>query len=126
MKRTTLQSMANYRPELRDAHVHQSVRPSPGWCEGSYLRTLESLEDRNAEERDHVLLWVIAMIERQWGYALDIARAHEQRFAQDSVSSLLRDLPLRLVLQKDRKARSVVGQFLPPRFKRFLKQLIQG
>ena len=125
MKRTTLQAMASYRPQLGDARVYQSVRPSPGWCEARYLRTLESLEDRNAEERGYALLWVFAMIERQWGYALDIARAYEQRFSQDSVSSLLRDLPLRRVIQNDRKARSVVGQFLPPRVKQFLKQLVQ-
>ena len=41
MKRTTLQAMASYRPELRDAHIYQSVRSSPGWCKARYLRTLE-------------------------------------------------------------------------------------
>ena len=126
MKRTTLETMASCRPELRDADVYQSVRPSPGWCEARYLRTLESLEDRHAAERDYGLLWVFAMMERQWGYALDVACAYEQRFSQDGVSSLLRDLPLKLVFQKNRKARSVVGQFLPPRFKQFVRQLVQG
>jgi hypothetical protein len=126
MKRTTLESVASCRPGLIDARVYQSVRSSPGWCEARYLRTLESLEDRDADQRDHALLWVIAMMERQWGYALDIAGAYEQRFTHDSVSSLLRDVPLRLVSQKDRSARSLVGRFLPSRFKRYLRRLVLG
>jgi hypothetical protein len=120
MKRTTLQAMTSHCPELKDTHIYPSVRPSPAWCEARYLRTLESLRERNAEVRDYALLWVFAIIERQWGYALDIARAYEQRFAQDSVSSLLRDLPLKLIIQKNRNFRSIARRFLPRRFKQFL------
>jgi hypothetical protein len=120
MKRTTLQAIISHRPELQDTHIYQSVRPSPGWCEARYLRTLESLRERNAEVRDYALLWVFAMIERQWGYALDIAHVYEQQFARDSVSSLLHDLPLKLIIQKNRDFRSIARRFLPPRFKQFL------
>ena len=102
------------------------MRPSPGWCESRYLRTLESLQGRNAHERDYVLLWAIAMIERQWGYALDIAGAHGRGFPQGDVSSLLRDVPLWLVSRKERTIRSVVGQILPSRFKSTLRRLVQG
>ena len=124
MKRTTLQAMASYHPALTDTYIYQSVHPSPGWCEARYLRTLESLGERNADVRDYALLWVFAMIERQWGYALDIACAYEQRFAQDRVSSLLRDLPLRLIIQKNRNVRSIAKRFLPRQLRQFLKQLV--
>jgi FkbM family methyltransferase len=112
MKRTTLQAVASHRPELQDTHIYQSVRPSPGWCEARYLRTLKSLAERNAEARDYALLWVFAMIERQWGYALDIACVYEQQFAKDSISLLLRDLPLQLIVQKNRNVRSIAKRFL--------------
>jgi len=120
MKRTTLQAMTNQYPKLKDSHIYQSIHPSPGWCEARYLRTLESLAERNAEVRDYALLWVFAMVERQWGYALDIAHAYKQQFAQDSVSSLLRDLPLKLIIQKNRNFRSIARRFLPHRFIQFL------
>ena len=125
MKRTTLQAVASHRPELKDTYIYQFVQRSPGWCEAGYLRTLESLRERNADVRDYALLWIFAMVERQWGYALDIACACEQQFAQDSVSSLLRDLPLRLIVQKGQNVRSIAKRFLPRQFKQFLNQLAQ-
>jgi len=120
MKRTTLQAMTSQWPELKDTHIYQSVRSSPGWCEARYLRTVESLTQRNAEMRDYALLWIFAMIERQWGYALDIAYAYEQLFAQDSVLSLLRNLPLKMIIQKNRNFRSIARRFLPTPFIQFL------
>jgi hypothetical protein len=120
MKRTTLQAIISHRPELQDTHIYQSVRPSPAWCEARYLRTLESLAERNADVRNYALLWVFAMIERQWGYALDIAHAYDQQFARDSVSSLLHDLPLKIIIQKNRNFRSIPRRFLPHRVKQFL------
>lgn len=120
MKRTTLQAIISHHPELQDTHIYQSVRPSPAWCEARYLRTLELLAARNAEVRDYGLLWVFAMIERQWGYALDIAHAYEQQFERDSVSSLLHDLPLKMIIQKNQNFQSIARRFLPPQFIQFL------
>lgn len=120
MRRTTLQVMASRHPGLKDAHIYEAVRPSPGWCEARYLRTIESLSKRNADARDYTLLWVFAMIEQQWGYALDIAHVYEQQFAQDSVSLLLRDLPLKLIIRENRNIRSIARRFLPRRVKQFI------
>ena len=131
MRHTTLQSMACHHPALNNTNIYQSVRPSPGWCNARYLRTLESLAERNAEARDYALLWVFAMIEQQWGYALDIAHTFEQRFAQVSISRLLLDTPLKLIIQKDKNDRSIQNirriakMVLPSQLKQFLKQLIQ-
>lgn len=122
MKRTTLEAMASYRPGLKESDIYRSVHQSPGWCEARYLRSLESLRERNAEARDYALLWVFAMVDRQWGYALDIACAYEQQFAKDSISSVLRDLPLRLIVPTNGKLRSLVRRFVPRRLRQFLKQ----
>jgi hypothetical protein len=94
MKRTTLHAMTSHRPELKDTHIYQSVRPSPGWCEARYLRTLESLAARNADVRDYALLWVFAMVERQWGYALDLALEYNRVFGKDDVSLLFWEAPI--------------------------------
>lgn len=120
MKRSTLQAIAARHPRLIDADVYRSVRRSPGWCEARYLRTLQSLGDRDASERDYALLWVFAMIERQWGFALDIAEVYRERFARDEVSSLLRDLPLATITGTRWKIRSVVRDVLPPRAGHFI------
>lgn len=124
MKRTTLQAMTGNGPVLQDADIYQAVRPSPGWCEVRYLRTLESLRGRNAGTRDYALLWVFAMVEQQWGYALDIAREYELRFAEDGITSLLRDMPLRSIIRENKSVRSLAKRLLPRRLKRFVKQLV--
>jgi len=121
MKRATLQTL-----QLTDLYVYPAVRKSPCWCEARYLRTLESLCARNADSRSFALLWVFAMMEGQWGYALDIACSYEQRFGQDSVSPLLHNLPLRLITQKNRNVRSIIKRFIPRQFKQFLRRLVQG
>ena len=126
MKRTTLQSMASHHPELKDTRVYQAVRPSPGWCEARYLRTLESLRERTADARDYALLWVFAMIERQWGYALDIARAYEEQFGQDTVSSQLHDSPLKQIYRRNQSLRTTAKRFIPRKLKEFLRQLVRG
>jgi hypothetical protein len=125
MKRTTLQTIAGHHPELNDAYIYRTVRPSPSWCEARYLRTIESLSEQSADVRNYALLWVFAILERQWGYALDIACAYEQKFAQDSISSLLHNLPLKLIKQRDRNVRSRVKRFLPRQLKQYIRRLVQ-
>ncbi len=136
MRRTSLQSIASHYSRLTDNDIYQAVRRSPSWCETTYLRTIESLDQRNADSRDYALLWVFAMVLQQWGYALDIACAYKQKFVHDPISSLLRDLPLQLIIAKNRNTRVrllphqikqnmrvVLGRLLPHQIKRFLKQL---
>jgi FkbM family methyltransferase len=122
MRRTTLQAIAGQYPKLKDTHIYQSVRQSPCWCEARYLRTLESIEGRDAGCRDYALLWVFAMIERQWGYALDIAYAYQQRFGRDDVSAHLRDLPLKLIYRRYQGLRAAVKRF----FRRQLRRLYEN
>jgi hypothetical protein len=125
MKRTTLQAMARRRPGLKDVHIYQSIRPSPGWCEARYLRTLGSLSKRDADRRDYVLLWVFAMLERQWGYALDIAQAYHERFGGDDVLTVLEAAPLKHILASRpyRSLRSIVRRCLPLSLRTRLRRL---
>jgi hypothetical protein len=125
MRRSTLQTLTSPHQKLNDTHFYQSVRQSPGWCEARYLRTIESLQEQNAEAREYVLLWVFCMIEKQWGFALDIACAYDQKFTKDSTSSLLHNLPLSLIIKKNRNVLTITKRILPNQLKHFIKNLIQ-
>lgn len=124
MKRTTLQSVINNHPKFTDTLVYSSVQPSPGWCEASYLRTLESLEQRNAHSRDYILLWVFAMIENQWGYGLDIATAYDARFGVDHMSQQMSEFPLNQMYRNNRSLKAVAKRILPRQLKELLKKMV--
>ena len=125
MKRSSLQDIVSHHPRLTDTRVYASTRRSPGWCEARYLRELESLSKRNAGARDYALLWVFAMIERQWGYALDIACAYEQRCGDHAISAQLLKVPLKKVLSfnPSRSLLRIAGLFLPQKLRRCLGKL---
>lgn len=63
-------------PDSARAHL----RSSPGWCEARYLRTVESLKDRRLGERETVLAWAFAMVDGQYGHALEIAQVAKRDF----------------------------------------------
>lgn len=51
---------------------------APGWGEATYLNTLSSRNERDL--RAHLLAFVFAWIERQYGFALEIAERGRSRF----------------------------------------------
>lgn len=72
------------------------LKTAPGWAEVSYLNTLQP---RDAfDRRDFLLGWVLATIHEQYGFALEIAMAGDERFgdaifralAEESLSSTVR------------------------------------
>ena len=80
---------------LSEAVLGRVVRPSPGWVEARYFRTIASLTERNASARDYGLLWVFALLDGQQGFALDLALAYQDRFGEDNAARLMRGEPLR-------------------------------
>lgn len=50
--------------------IHRSLNPSPGWAEVTYLNTFAELDLRTT--RDLLLGWVIATLNKQHGFALEI------------------------------------------------------
>jgi len=75
----------------------QTVRKSPFWAEVCYLRNFYE-----PSERQLLLLCVFALIEKQWGFALDVA----MRAQEHSANRLFADLAL--ALQKNIGARRLV------------------
>lgn len=126
LRRSTFDVVARNHPELTEKHVHKTVRPSPVWCTARYLRTIESLDARAAEPWEYALLWVFTLVERQIGFALDVALAYEQRFGEDSLSLFLRNVPLQELDRKHATSpwRSIARRVIPKSLRRQIKQVL--
>jgi hypothetical protein len=79
-------SMAGTQPRRRRS-LAKSVRQTPGWTECRYLRSLESLAATGATRREYLLLWVFALIDKQFGFCLDLALEYAKVFGPDELSS---------------------------------------
>ena len=97
MRKTTLDELAKRDPTLAgqpgaDA-IARALRPTPGWTECRYLRSLESLAKLSGTDqggrRDYLLLWVFAMIDKQYGFGVDLALEYARRFGADDDSAMM-------------------------------------
>ena len=61
---------SRYARQFGQASVKRTIRKSPGWAEVTYLR-----QPKSGSVRDWLLLYVFALIEQQYGYALEIIDA---------------------------------------------------
>lgn len=61
-------------------------RVAPSWVEATYLRSIDHLTRQSAPATDYVLLWAFALVGKQWGFALDVAWAYEERFGLDETA----------------------------------------
>jgi FkbM family methyltransferase len=78
-------------------HLERSLKRTPCWCEARYLRRPGWLADHQLGEREHVLLWVFALVDGQAGFAWDVAQDYEARFGAGPVAGMLRDEALAAV-----------------------------
>jgi hypothetical protein len=124
MKRATLQAVTAHHPNLQDARIYQAIRPSPAYCEARYLRTIESLKELNAKEQDYALLWVFTLLDRQPGFALDLALEYKNMFGQDNAFSSLWETPLRQIQRHSLKtAWRSFKSMVPVPIKQFIRNL---
>ena len=70
--------------------ITDELDKSPGWTEATYLRTIESLRQRNAGRRDYLLLWLFALMLGRFGFAFDVTAAFAQDFKNDHLSLRLK------------------------------------
>jgi hypothetical protein len=80
-----------YKNIIGDFTVRKIIRRSPCWAEVIYLRELFS-----ADERQALLLFIFALLERQYGFALEIADWASKKFQKtifrDCRSAVLKKL----------------------------------
>lgn len=89
LHRENLTALARYAPGTGEAQAARAVRPSPGWGESRYLRTVEWLLETGADERAFLLLWAFAGLDGQLGFALDVGAAYARRFGEGETAHLL-------------------------------------
>jgi hypothetical protein len=76
-KRVRGESLGNISPLLRRL-AQAALAGSPGWCEMTYLNTFRNRE--TLSKRDYLLGWIFAALEKQHGFALELANDGAQRF----------------------------------------------
>jgi hypothetical protein len=94
IRRSSL-SYLSLRRQRSSAEVTGRLRASPCWVEARYFRTLEALEAISATPREYALLFVFALVDRQYGFALDLCLAYEEQFGPDETSKEMHDVALR-------------------------------
>lgn len=68
--------------------IEDAQTPAPAWIELRYLRAASSLDALpQATRREYELLWCFAMLCRQHGFAVEVARALSRRFGADQASA---------------------------------------
>jgi FkbM family methyltransferase len=105
MRNASLQRVLNEAQDLNRAAVENGVRRSPAWCEARYLRTLEWLASWAMPADDYVREWVFAMVDGQFGFAIEIALVFEERFGQDVMSGVMRREAIQCIRQANQKER---------------------
>ena len=98
MRRASLDALPGL-DQVDQNFVAKMVRPSPGWCEARYLRTLDWMMQHNLTQRDYALLWVFALLDEQFGFALDVGVQSAQVFGEGNVSQVMRSEPVALMKQ---------------------------
>lgn len=108
---------------MSEERLTASVRPTPGWCEARYLRTISSLHQQNADASQYQLLWVFSLLDGQFGYALDIAHSYESKFGASEVTSLLYDVAIAQISTRRFWLQSWARRVVPSSLKKRLSQL---
>lgn len=74
ISKKTVLALADEQPDLMAKLQSEQQRISPGWCEARYLRSTQWLAAHAAPREEYILLWTFAVMDRQFGFALDVAR----------------------------------------------------
>jgi len=90
MRRGTLDLAGQADPKVDDGYVRSVVKTSPAYLEARYLRTLEWLADHSLPQHEYTMLWMFALTDRQFGFALDVGAACDRIFGESDASRTLR------------------------------------
>jgi hypothetical protein len=128
LRPATLSIIQASAPEITGPGIERRHKKSPGWCEARYLRSLGAMESRAFTVREYALLWVFALLDQQFGFALDVAVECRKRFGESEPSRLMWDEALSLLKQT---VADVLAPAAPPvrfrtRLARRLRRLLRG
>ena len=114
------------RPELDEATLANTLKPAPGWCEARYLRSLESLAQHGAGERDYLLLWAFALLDGHSAFAFEAGLVFGRRYSRDAHAASLAAEALRLLPVKPRPGKTArLKALIPGPIKRAVKRVLR-
>ncbi len=76
-------------PALTMEVIGRNLRQSPCWAEPRYLRTIDWVRAHGQPRRDFVVLWAFAMIDEQYGFAIEVAQAYHTDFGDDEIGAAM-------------------------------------
>lgn len=128
MRRESVARMQALDPVVNERFLSDHHRRAPGWVFVRFLRTPESLEKRNAPQRDYVLLWTFALLDGQPGFGADLLFAYEQRFGADRLFDVMQTETLRHLKALKPKAStvSIAKKCVPAPVRRGFRRLLRG
>ncbi len=125
MKSATVKELSAENRDLDGPLIERTVRRTPCWVEARYFRTIKSLIQTDAGNREFALLWAFALIDDQPGFAIDLAMEYERIFGPDHISQLMLDEPLQRI--RDRAAPEPEQKIVPASLTvRALRKLRRG
>lgn len=127
LRRKTISTIHNIEPQIDIERMTQYVKNSPGWCESRYLRTIDWLRQSNASKKEYVLLWIFAVIDRQYAFAIDVAIDYEQTFGADTFSKMMINEPISILKKlsyRQKNLKNTVSNLLPKGVKKILKRFL--
>ncbi|MFA6339045.1 MAG: hypothetical protein WCW87_03240 [Candidatus Paceibacterota bacterium] len=103
MSDITVKGVSRFREETRKKLNEENVNAisrtskwSPGWAEVSYMNNLDG---QNFDKRDLLLMWVLATIKKQYGFAIEIALKGCELF-NDQIFIEMKEATLRQTSEK--------------------------
>lgn len=132
MSKSALHEATSALRQLDQSFVEKNLKKTPAWCEARYLRTIKSLAEGAYERRDYVLLWIFAILDNQFGFALDLVIEYERRFGQDPLSLRIKEDSIERIrrsrvrnAQPRQTLKARARALVPAPAKRWLKQFIR-
>lgn len=127
LQRKNISVIHNIESNIDIERMNQYVKNSPGWCESRYLRNIDWLKQSSAGQNDYVLLWIFAIIDKQLGFAIDVAVEYEKTFGADKFSKLMINEPiekLKKLSNQHQNFKNKVAKLLPKEIKNSLKRFL--
>ena len=130
MRRDTVDEVMASNKDITLELLQKILKKSPAWCGARYFRTLEWLSQGDFTRRDYAVLWAFAILDGQFGFALDLAVEYKNVFKVDDFSQLMKEEPVRQIKNGSRRSQrgkmfNTAKSLVPNPMKRWLKEFVQ-
>lgn len=128
MRKASLSRVTKLDNRVNEQLLADYHKKAPGWMFARFLRTIDSLAAGDFTRREYVLLWCFAVLDRQFGFAADVAFEYDRVFGADKIYQAMIDETLSgLTKLKPRKSiASLARKVIPAPARRIVRRLLLG